>query len=198
MNALQRRSFTLWSGNGTNPPQPMGIDGTVRLPTDRPQPETAPAAVTIQAVSPVEGIIGVLLVRPDAPGVVLNASLVRHGIHPLRHGDRLDVGGRAYWFSADLSPVETTFDPDLHGADVRCCLTKARLRPGQAIVICPGVPGTKCGVIYRADAWAAVIQANRSMKCHNCGYRPGATHWEPPRPAAGRNRLDGLLQLTHD
>jgi hypothetical protein len=154
--------------------------------------------VTIQPIVPCDGIVAVALVNAaPATGVVtLNGSPAANGLHPLRHADRLEVAGRTLWIVAESDLLRVRYAADQHGPEVRCGLTKARLREGQEVVICPGVPGTPCGVVYGASAWDAVIQANPRMKCTRCGYRSGQAAWQPPVPKPRKELLDGLRQLA--
>src|SRR2546427_9752921 len=110
-------------------------------------------------------------------GVSLSA-----GIHLLASKDRMNLGERTFWVSAFASPEETVYDPAVHGEDVFCFRTKARLTRGAAIVICP------CKMIYKASAWAT------GVACHNCHFDPSQPAWEPPAPRE-RNSLDAFLAL---
>ena len=157
----------------------------------------APSVIIQPRFSPRDGVVAVAHIAPSTTYglVAVNGVVAARGLQLLRHADRLDVANRRFWISAESAPLRTQYAPASHGPDVRCCLTKTKLREGQEIVICPGVPGTRCGVFYKAQAWDAVIQQNPHMKCPNCGYRPTATAWQPPPTKPRKEIFDGLCQL---
>lgn len=202
MTARQVTAVSLWSTSTTPGTDCRVLDSAARIGRDgalaADNDDASYPGVTIQAIVPHDGGIAVVFVNAQSSAelVALNGSPVRNGLHLLRHADRLDLAGRSFWVSAESSLRRTQYAADHHGAEVRCGLTKARLREGQAIVICPGVPGTPCGVVYKAQAWDAVITANPQMKCTHCGYRPGQSTWQPPIPKPRKGILDGLRQLT--
>lgn len=197
------RPLTLWAAKHASQLQRVQIGGPVQLGAGA-EPCAAEegmdaAAVTLQIIEPCDGVVAVAFVGPAAPAhVVLNGTPASPGMHPIRPTDRLDIGLDSYWLSEDLAPLRTAYDPQLHGPDARCCMTKARLKAGQEIVICPGRPGVPCQVIYKAAAWDAVIQSNREMKCPGCGYRPGEPAWRPTIPQLRREVLDDLCTFFHE
>lgn len=196
------QSLTLWVEDGVLQPQPVAINNTIQVRADgslTADGSCAPdSAVIIQIIVPRDGVVAVAFVTQTTTQrlVAVNNVVVAQGLHPLRHTDQLDIAQQRLWISAEFAPLRTPYDPASHGADVRCCLTKTKLRAGQDIVICPGVPGTRCGVVYKAQAWDAVIQQNPQMKCPNCGYRPHESAWQPPPTKPRKEVLDGLLQLA--
>ena len=130
-------------------------------------------------------VVGALLVPDSATQAVSRAGLrLRPGMHPLRHADSLQIGAAALWVSAEGTPDRTTYDPNLHGSDVFCARTKARLKVGDAIVICPGIPTVSCGLVYKATAWTP------QLACPRCKFDPQQAPWAPPRHY--------LLEPSHD
>jgi hypothetical protein len=196
------QSLSLWVEDGVLQSQPIAINDMIHVRDDGALiNDGGPAtnsAVIIQPIVPHDGVVAVAYVARTTTQrpVAVNGAVVAQGLYPLRHADRLDIARRRLWISAEFAPLRTQYAPASHGADVRCCLTKSKLRAGQDIVICPGVPGTRCGVVYKAQAWDAVIQQNPQMKCPNCGYRPQESAWQPPPTKPRKEVLDGLLQLA--
>jgi hypothetical protein len=137
------------------------------------------------------GILAVLLVPAALQGAVLaGGRRAGAGMHLLRHGDRIDFAGQTVWISADSQAKEVAYDPAAHGEDTYCTRTKARLKPGEPIVLCPGTPQVPCGLPYRLSAWELALQ------CPSCKFDPKAPAWSPP-PPPHRSSLDVLLQLAH-
>jgi hypothetical protein len=179
--------ITLWIATSGQTPRSVKVSGRFQIhegavselgesgaPTD---------GVTIEPLAPLDGAVAAVFVADDGgPSVALNGIPIELGLYPMRATDRLDIGPDSYWLAEDLSPRRTRYDPDQHGADARCCMTKARLQPGQDIVLCPGCPGSPCHTIYKAAAWDAVMQAGRDVRCPSCGYRPEQAGWRPPNP----------------
>ncbi len=154
--------------------------------------------VTLQVVQPLDGIVAVAYVgTSNRRPVALNGVPLGCGMHAIHSTDRLDVGADAYWLSEDLTPQRTCYDPLQHGDDVRCCMTKARLHPGQDIVVCPGRLGVPCQVIYKAAAWDALIQSDRGMKCPSCGYEPQQAAWSPPEAPLRKKSFDEFHHFAH-
>ena len=202
-----RNRIALWIAAGVAEPQCREIhhavqlrDGEARRFDGADTVDTAvtdAGAVTLQIVDPLDGVLAVAYVGESSGGqVALNGVPLGSGMHPLRATDRLDVGADSYWLSEDLTPQRTRYDPDQHGPDARCCMTKARLQAGQDIVICPGRPGVPCAIIYKAAAWDAVMQSGRGMKCPNCGYQPQQAAWSPPAPRLRRKLFDEYYQFA--
>jgi hypothetical protein len=162
---------------------------------------TPPASyltVIVQPIRSARGAIGVAIVpdwhvRPAA----LNGIPLRAGLHLLHESDCLEVGATRYFVSAEVTAEDTFYDPAVHGEDIYCALTKARLVAGQPITICPGTPSARCGVLYKAEAWdLAMRQSKPSMQCTNCGYSTSAAEWVPPARKT-RKKLDELYRRIH-
>lgn len=136
------------------------------------------------------GAAAALLVPDTAGSVSRNGVPLPAGVHLVRHRDRLEFGGVSYWVAVEREVRVVLYEPDVHGADVFCFVTKARLRAGEEIVVCPGRPGTECGVIYKKPAWDMAIEANARFRCPRCGFDPGAGDWQPTLP-----RESNLTQL---
>ncbi|MBC8875232.1 MAG: hypothetical protein H8E44_37900 [Planctomycetes bacterium] len=192
------RTPTIWDRCDDGSQQRVGFAATIGLPADEHCPIDGfdieiGAGVAVTPIRPTDDAIAVALVTPAADhAVARNGIPLPVGLHPLRHADRLDVGDRTYWLSGQKGVEETEYDPDVHGEDVYCMLTKARLAPGQSIKICPGREGRECGVIYKSAAWDMFMESGTPTKCPNCGYHSGEAEWEPPQPKP-RRTLDGLL-----
>lgn len=188
--------MVLWSANnGQHPSRQLAMSAVL---------------FSAQGVSPLEddrplGNTDALLVSPvrrtgDALGIVLvpgglkqparrNGISLPCGLHVLRHADRLELSNECLWVSAAGSAEKTTYDPAIHGQDVFCLRSKARLTLGDRIVICPGREGAECGAVYKVTAW------NIGAPCHQCGFDPGAPQWKPPQ-SSQRSSLDALLQFA--
>jgi hypothetical protein len=121
-----------------------------------------------------EGLALLVTPEPFEGRLARNGQLVAAGIEVLRHGDRLEIDDLRVWVSAAAVPIESTYDPALHGDEAFCARTRSRLRPGEPIVICPGTESTPCGALYKAEAWTV------GRRCHQCGRASGATAWKPP------------------
>lgn len=143
------------------------------------------------------GAVGLLMFSCDSTHVLLNGLPIAVGAHAVRHGDRIDVGDQTFWVSVDSHAEEVGYDPAIHGDDVFCFLTKARIVAGQMIKICPGTPGTSCGVIYKSDAWDMAFRSDTPMKCPNCGNSSERGRWQPPEQKTKRS-LDGIFQLINN
>jgi len=139
--------------------------------------------LVIQPIQP-RGLVSAVFLVPDrhAGEVSRNGIPLSAGMHTLSHADRLETAAQTYWISGQSAPEQTHYDPALHGADVFCFLTKARLEPGQAITICPGVPGRSCSAIYKSDAWAKAMRPGSPIKCARCGFHPDLQTWQPDLP----------------
>ena len=194
------KCLSLWTADGSAEPHRSEMGPGVRL-----HPDAAPSlgwscadatAVTLQTVVPLDDVVAVAYVGEamNSPVALNGIPLDAGGMYTLRQADRIDVGTSSYWLSGDLSPLRVAYDPAQHGSDARCCMTKARLEQGQDIVICPGCAGVPCNVVYKAAAWDAVLQSNRAIKCHSCGYQPGQPQWRPPSP---RQKRKPLNELSH-
>ncbi len=202
MNDPGVKRFWLWFLAGLAEPQRTEIGcGALLHPGDAPCFAWSCAdatAVTLQTVVPLDGVVAVAYVGQamTTPVALNGVPLAAGGMYTLRQADRIDIATDSYWLSEDLSPLRAAYDPDQHGHDARCCMTKARLEQGQDIVICPGCVGVPCDVVYKAATWDAVLESNRDMKCPSCGYRPGQPQWCPPSPRQKRESLDELSQFA--
>ena len=173
------------------------------LPFARPVEVSAKGELQANSRGEDPGHGNVLIVRLDGKNGVCAAVLVpsKHGrpvrlnrvdlppgMHLLSHKDRLDVGGITFWVSLRACAEQMAYDPEVHGEDCFCLRTKARLEPGEAIVICPGMPEMPCDMIFKASAWKA------GVRCHNCRFDPSAPAWKPAAPKEGRSVLDELFE----
>lgn len=193
------QQITIWQQTAGDAWQAHAASGPRGLSTESPSQQATWLAdladdVVIHPLRGGSGAVAMLLNR-GRRAVAVNGVPVPSGMRLLWHADRLDVSGRTFWISAATSVEQGAYDPALHGDDVFCFLTKARLTAGQQITICPGVPGASCGVIYKAEAWEMAMHSANPMKCPNCGFRPGAAEWQPSQPRT-RNSIDGLLRLA--
>ena len=142
---------------------------------------------------PSSGALAAVLV-PAGTLVARNGVPLPGGVHALFHGDALTVQQRRYWVAAAIEVAVTLYDPATHGDSVYCFFTKGRLKPGEAIVVCPGRPGTECSLIYKQAAWELALKASVKFQCPRCGFDPAAGDWEPtlPRPT----QLPKLFELA--
>jgi hypothetical protein len=191
--------LVLWSADDGDRWQSLTVPDVIALSGAGVVPQAADsfdaAETVIHALRTSVGAVGVLLHSGRrTPPVCLNGVPLPAGLHVLRHADRVDVSPRSFWISTVTQVEETTYEPAVHGDDVYCFLTKARLSAGQTIKVCPGPPGTECGVVYTAAAWNLAMGAESSLKCPNCGYRPDQAKWHPPGPR-NRKSLDDILHL---
>lgn len=151
------------------------------------------SAVMIVPIQPSRQAVAAALVPDAMSGEVSRDGIpLAAGLHELPHGARLEIDEATYWVSAESVPEEASYQPELHGRDVFCFYTKARLAAGDAITICPGTPGKICRVIYRRSSWETALQAPRPFKCPNCKFDPKQSQWQPPRKER-RKSLDDLL-----
>lgn len=181
--------IVLWHALGDDPPR--------RHPLDRPVWVTS-EALTPAADQPAEdGHDGVLIVPTPAErfaccGLLVpervgraasrNRGPLAPGLHRLRHEDRIEIGKQTVWVAESRLAEPTTYSPDVHGEDLFCARTKARLHAqDDQVVACPG-----CGVLFSQRAWDLLIP------CHLCGHDPNQDEWQPPR---GRRPTDGVKQL---
>ena len=159
-------------------------------------PQHLELAIGIRPIVPRAAFIGVVIVPPELDAcVALNGTLLRSGINGLRHADRLEINGHSIWVAAVRSVEPCAYDAAVHGADVFCILTKARLSPGESIVLCPGSGGKACNVIYKKDAWDMAMQASSRLRCPNCQFRPDDADWQPPNREP-KKRIHELLGST--
>ena len=201
MSEKQKTIVRLWLRRATCELTYLDVSRTAHLYADRlprvdDEAEPNGAPVTLQTVQHFDGVIAVAWVSQTAQRrVALNGTPVAAGMHTLHPQDQIDLDDTSYWVSDDRTPDRTTYDPAVHGTGVRCCMTKAPLREGQAIVVCPGTPETPCDAIYTEAAWDAVIESNKKMKCPRCGYRAGQPQWTPSPRTRRENLLDELCNI---
>lgn len=183
MQLWSRQQETLQSRRASEP---------IHLTGGQPQAIT-PRLIPLTSAS---GAAAALLVPHSAGAITRNGVPLPGGVHLVRHKDRLDYGGETYWVAVEHEVRVTLYEPDVHGADVYCFVTKARLRAGEEIVICPGKPGATCGVIYKKPAWDMAREANARFRCPRCGFDPGAGDWQPAPPRT--STLDQLFILARN
>lgn len=156
-------------------------------------------AILVAPLERHEGAVAAVLV-PDAwhGRIRLNGSTVVSGLLALAHADQLRIDDAAFWVAGQFVPDETEYSPDHHTRDARCFLTKARLRDGEPITICPGQPGRTCGLIYKREAWRTMADNSPKFRCPQCGFDPHAEVWRPTPPVVATE--SSLLQqlLTGD
>jgi hypothetical protein len=189
------RKATLWWMNSGAAPASLPARGPVALTrsgllplAEGAQPGAPRVLFLPSGAAP--GYLGVALVPAGlAEDVRLGGCRVSPGMHLLRHADCVDFAGITVWISASSSAEEAAYEPAAHGKDGFCARTKARLKPGEPIVICPGTPQAACGLYYKLSAWKLDLQ------CHGCKLKPSAAGWSPPAPASGSS-LDALFQLA--
>ncbi len=182
---------TLWYGDGGTEQVVGRIVGIAATGVAVQDPQDAAHHATVFAARRGR-TVGALLVPADlGGGVTINGTPAGIGLHVLRHGDRIDMGGHPTWVSADTEPVETTYDPAQHGDDQRCLRTRTRLAAGEPIVVCPGTPTTPCAGMFKRTAWRP------TLRCHQCGFDPRARRWRPPARRGGP-RLAELLAMAKE
>ena len=168
----------------------------IALTADRLPPAAAqqPLPQLIPVAAP-GGIIGALLVPKHlARSVTRNGVPVGVGAHVVRHTDRLEYEGRIWWVAVRSEACAVAYEAGVHGEDVYCLITKARLQEGEMIVACPGPAGAECGAIYRQAAWEMVQQSNPQFRCPRCRFDPAAADWRPTLPP--KSNLSQLLELA--
>jgi len=170
--------------------QSRRASGHVPLSADG-NPGETPRLIPVNSSS---GAAAALLVPPRSGSVARNGVPLPGGVHLVRHKDRIDYRGKSYWVAVEHDVRVVLYEPDVHGADVYCFVTKARLRAGEEIVICPGRPGADCGVIYRRPAWDMARESNTRFRCPRCGFDPGAGDWQPTLPR--KSNISQLLDLA--
>jgi hypothetical protein len=183
-------SVVLWISRDDAPPTEVPLADGCALSASG----IGPAAVAPGAPSSLEVTIlpssrvapAVVIVPDDAPFVLRrNGSRLRPGLHALSHAHSIEFLDFTLWISAEGAPEEAMYDPERHEKEAYCYRTKARLRPGEPIVICPGVPEVPCGAPYKKAAWET------GLRCHVCGFDPSRPRWCPP-PRAKERSLDEL------
>lgn len=166
------------------------------LTSDQTAPDHSTAThPTLIPTGAVSSAVAGLLVPPRLDRYVTrNGVPLASGVHVLRHTDRLDYEGRTWWVAASREICAVPYDAAIHGADVHCFITKARLQADEPIVVCPGPAGADCGAIYRQPAWDMVQQSNARFRCPRCGFDPAADEWQPTLPR--RTNLAQLFELA--
>jgi len=150
----------------------------------------APVLVPVDAPAKgVGGLVAVLFVPDAHAGTLhLDGARVGAGMCTLGHGAHLAFPGGEVWVSLLCAGEEEPYEPAKLGADRHCFRLKAKLKPGEPVVLCPGVPHAICGVVYRASAWRT------ARACANCGHDQRAPAWAPPaEPGTERRSLRELL-----
>ena len=180
-------SAPLWLVNG---------DGSCRPTNEAGEGEAREGAVMIAPIRPLRQAVAAALVPDAAAGNISRDGIpLAAGLHELPHGARLDVAEATFWISSESAHEETEYQPERHGQDVFCFITKARLSAGDAITICPGMPAKSCGVIYKRAAWEMALQSPRPWRCPSCHYNPKQAQWQPPRQEP-RKTLDDLMAIV--
>jgi hypothetical protein len=190
----------VWHSEHAGRPSKTDIAESVWLSDSLPaRRETAQkGAVGIRPIVPRANFIGVAFVPPELDErVTLNGTPLWSGMHGLRHGDRLALGGHNIWVAASKVAEPVAYDPAVHGEGLVCCVTRDRLAPGEQIVRCPGAGGKACDVIYKKEAWDLAMQATPPMRCPGCNFHPGDEQWEPPRETAKRQMHTFLAAITN-
>ena len=187
------RTTEIWTSGPDDTPSPTRTRAAVWLSqagldsAGHPSPRPEPDSVMVLPTEPSGSTCGVALVPDASTGrVLLNGVRLGPGMHVLRHADRVALDRQAVWFAIAVAPDEVVFDPEIHGDPVYCHRTKARLKPGDEMVICRGTPKADCGMMFTAAAWSAGIP------CHSCGAQPGDPGWTPP-PSERSGSLVELL-----
>ena len=171
---------------------PEHLAGLFRL-SGRKRGDPSACNAALIAVDPVRSdAIAVVVVAEAGSGKVrLQGNPLPVGMSAIRDRTRIDLIGESYWVSAECMPRQESYDPQRHGPDVRCFMTKARLRAAEPITICTGNAAAFCGTIYRRKAWLDLL-ARPGFRCPNCSCDPQAELWKPPAPVV---RPPTFLQL---
>ncbi|MGD0898936.1 MAG: hypothetical protein ABR915_13945 [Thermoguttaceae bacterium] len=184
------RRFVLWHACGKEAPQKMELAGPVWLSAaGLAAPGQGASADTADGVLLLPANVGkkaaVAAIVPDAldQAVSANREPLRPGLHQLGHEDRLQWGELSVSLAESQQADPAEYDPALHGDGQRCGRTKARLRPGDRIVIC------RCGTIFSERAYAL------GRPCEYCRHDPTQGEWAPPAAAANGAGLAELLGL---
>lgn len=192
-------SMTLWHSGDGKPPSAIGAPGPWFFSPDgvasAADAAAAPAAgrqhdqALIVPGAPGDRGVAMLMIPEELAGrVACNGQPLAAGAHVLSDRDRLDFGPMQVWVSRGAHAAEVRYNPAQHGADVFCARTRGRLHPGETIVICPGTSNVRCGMLYKAEAWAL------GLRCHYCGFDPRAQNWKPP--VKEKEHWNELLRLA--
>jgi len=133
--------------------------------------------------------IAALLVFPSGQSVSCNGIPLGPGAHVLQHTDRIDMDTLTFWVASSSAIAVTNYDSTIHGPDVFCFITKARLKPGEDIISCPG-----CAIIYRQAAWQMAIESDPRFRCPGCRFDPFGGDWKPELSTT--SSLDRILDLA--
>jgi len=125
-------------------------------------------------ITPQDTAIAAVIVPPGIRSLFCNGMRPGPGARLLRHTEQIDFAGLTFWVAAKRDVSVTRYAPSIHGADVFCFITKARLKTGDAIVPCP-----ECSIIYRRAAWDLVVASDADFRCPNCRFNPNADEWKP-------------------
>jgi hypothetical protein len=128
--------------------------------------------------------------------VLVNKVSLTAGLYTIQDKDRLEFEQHAFYISAECVAEETVYNPTVHSHDIFCFMTKARLREGEEITICPGQAGSACGMMFKRAAWNALVEQQDGFRCPNCSFDPKAPAWEPHIPAP-RRTLAHLIRSMH-
>lgn len=141
--------------------------------------------------------IGALFVPHAVQGEVThNGIALPAGFHILKHADQFVYDNRRFWVAVKVQVESESYQPDVHGQDQFCFVTKARLEEGEEILNCPGRPGAPCVAVYRRAVWEKALAANPQFRCPGCGFDPNGGDWEPPTPRA--SNLQRLFDLAEE
>lgn len=166
------------------------LDADARLLAER-----RPNAIPLAPVSHSHDAIAVLLIPDEQRGqVALNGVVADAELLPLKHSDCFELRGTSFWIAAEFTAEETEYSAARHDNEARCFITKARLRDGEPITICPGQPGNSCGMIYKRSAWRVALSGAAKFRCPNCSFDPRMPVWRPSPPLAATS-LDPILRL---
>ena len=123
-------TFRIWCRNHADDITSTDVSRTLWISESSPIPSGRPVGLSagIRPVVPRAAFIGVVMVPPELEErISLNGRPLWSGMHGLRHADRLDINGHEIWVAASASIEASAYDPAVHGEDVFCFLTKARL-----------------------------------------------------------------------
>ncbi len=133
--------------------------------------------------------IAALLVPPNGCAASRNGIPMHAGAYVVQDRDRIDVDDLTFWAAISNSVQVSHYSADVHGPDVYCFITKARLRDQEEVICCPN-----CELIYRKAAWEMAVEADPAFRCPRCRFDPSAGDWRPVLPTA--DSLDSLLDLA--
>jgi len=151
-----------------------------------------PAAMLIPVHQTGSTIAAMLVPQALVGTVTLDGVRVPAGLHSVCHATRIALSETTLWVAARTEPETRPYDPVVDGADLYCSRTKARIVPGETIVICHGSADVACDQVYKQSAWELDIP------CHACKRSPNAPEWHPPLARAtergGRSKLLAAMQ----